>query len=108
EWDWVVKPLRSEKPIPRALTVFTDAGKKSRKAVATWKEGQNWAYQLLEAKKDDTLQTLELLAVMWSVTHFSQELNIVTDSLYVAGIAQRIEDAVIKEVQNHRLFQLLT
>ncbi|KFP60426.1 hypothetical protein N322_00031, partial [Cariama cristata] len=36
-----------------------------------------------------------------------EELNIVTDSMYVAGIVNRIEDARIKEVQNLRLFELL-
>lgn len=54
-----------------------------------------------------SLQTLELTAVVWAVLQWhDQNLNIVTDSLYVAGILQRIEDARIKEVQNPRLYEL--
>ncbi|NXP56885.1 PO113 protein, partial [Heliornis fulica] len=107
EWDWIIKPLRSERPLAKARTVFTDAGKKSRKAVAVWKEGQQWMQHLVEAEPDDSLQTLELVAVVWALSTFEDEVNVVTDSLYVAGVAQRIEDASIREVQNKRLFQLL-
>ncbi|NWQ86143.1 PO113 protein, partial [Burhinus bistriatus] len=107
EWDWVVKPLRSETPLANAVTVFTDAGKRSRKAAATWKEGQQWLYRQLEADSADSLQTLELAAVVWAIETFNQPLNVVTDSFYVAGVAQRIEDASVKEVQNKRLYQLL-
>lgn len=34
-------------------------------------------------------------------------LNVVTDSLYVAGLVARIEDAQIRDIQNERLFDLL-
>ncbi|NXB27228.1 POK19 protein, partial [Rhagologus leucostigma] len=106
-WDWVVKPLRSDLPLRDAITVFTDAGKKSRKAAVTWKEGRQWKHQILEADVKDSLQTLELLAVVWALSNFSEALNAVTDSYYVAGVAQRIEDASVKEVQNKRLYLLL-
>ncbi|RLV62914.1 hypothetical protein DV515_00018815 [Chloebia gouldiae] len=108
EWDWVAKPLRSEQPILGGLTAFTDAGKKSRKAAVTWKEGPKWKHKTLEATPTDTLQTLELFAVVWALSHLTEPLNVVTDSYYVAGVAQRIEDASIKEVQNKRLYELLT
>ncbi|NXU60073.1 POK19 protein, partial [Turnix velox] len=105
--DWITKPLRSNQPIPDAITVFTDAGKKSRKAAVTWKEGSEWKHQILEATSADSLQTLELYAVVWSLSTFEKPLNIVTDSFYVAGVTQRIEDASIKEVANKRLYELL-
>ncbi|NXK01435.1 POK6 protein, partial [Corythaixoides concolor] len=55
----------------------------------------------------DSLQTLELAAVCWAMSNWMTEgLNIVTDSLYVAGVATRVEDAVIKETANRRLYQL--
>ncbi|NXR16380.1 PO113 protein, partial [Semnornis frantzii] len=107
EWDWIPKPMRSEVPLERATTVFTDAGKKSRKAAATWKEGLNWKHKLLDADPRDSLQTLELLAVVWAFSNFLGPVNVVTDSFYVAGVTQRIEGASIKEVQNKRLYLLL-
>ncbi|RLW05188.1 hypothetical protein DV515_00005233 [Chloebia gouldiae] len=56
---------------------------------------------------EDSLQTLELLAVAWALAAFDGRINIVSDSLYVVGMCNRIEDADIKEVQNQRLYQLL-
>ncbi|KQK78813.1 endogenous retrovirus group K member 11 Pol protein-like protein [Amazona aestiva] len=107
EWNWVVKPLREDTPISDAVTVFTDAGNKSRKAAITWQEQGHWNHKLLDAEPADSLQTLELLAVVWAVVNFECPVNIVTDSLYVAGVAMRIEDAAIKEVNNKRLYELL-
>ncbi|KFP92421.1 hypothetical protein N311_00597, partial [Apaloderma vittatum] len=52
-------------------------------------------------------QTLELLAVVWAACMFTGPLNLVTDSLYVAGVTARGELADIKEVKNQRLFELL-
>ncbi|RMC03980.1 hypothetical protein DUI87_19317 [Hirundo rustica rustica] len=62
---------------------------------------------MLSAEEADTLQTLELFAVVWAIAHFREPINVVTDSLYVAGVVARIEDAFIKEVRNQRLYQLL-
>ncbi|NXT72760.1 PO113 protein, partial [Chaetops frenatus] len=107
EWDWVTKPMRHPSPIAGALTAFTDAGRKSRRAAVTWKDNQGqWQHQLLEASPEDSLQTLELMAVVWALANLPNPLNIVTDSLYVAGIVARIEDANIKEVNNQRLYEL--
>lgn len=105
-WNWISKPLREDKPIHNAITAFTDAGRKTRKAAVVWKQDQQWHQHLINASSDDTLQTLELLAVVWAVTHLTGPLNVVSDSLYVVGVASRIEDAVIKEVQNKRLYEL--
>ncbi|NXX64069.1 POK6 protein, partial [Scopus umbretta] len=107
EWDWIVRPLRTTQPLPDALTVFTDAGKRARKAAVTWKRDSQWHHKILPAAPEDSLQTLELLAVVWAATQFSEPLNIVTDSFYVAGVANRLEDASIKEVSNRRLYELL-
>ncbi|NWY42517.1 POK19 protein, partial [Sylvia atricapilla] len=92
--------------IPNAITAFTDAGKKSRKAAVVWKKEKEWHQQILEAVSEDSLQTLELLAVVWAVAHIDEPLNVVSDSLYVVGVVSRIEDATIKEVQNRRLYEL--
>ncbi|NXS90479.1 POK6 protein, partial [Erpornis zantholeuca] len=106
EWSWITKPLRENKPIKDALTAFTDAGKKSHRAAVVWKNKDRREEKVLEANPADSLQTLELLAVIWALTNLPDPLNVVTDSLYVAGVVQRIEDASIKEVQNRRLYEL--
>lgn len=106
--EWLVLPKRSERPLPNAVTVFTDAGKKSRRAAATWEENGMWKHQLLTAEKGDSLQTLELAAVVWAFGQWSTKaLNVISDSMYVTGIVARIEDARIKDCQNKRLFDLL-
>ncbi|NXU79047.1 PO113 protein, partial [Oreotrochilus melanogaster] len=97
QWQWILKPLREDKPIPDALTVFTDAGKRSRRAAIIWKEGDQWCQHIIQASPQDNLQTLELLAVIWALHTFEEPVNIVSDSLYVVGVVSRIEDAVIKE-----------
>lgn len=107
KWQWMTRPKRENTPIAGALTVYTDAGKRSRTAAVTWQEKDSWKHKILSADERDTLQTLELLAVVWTMINFKEPLNIVTDSLYVAGVVQRIEDASIKEIQNQRLFELL-
>ncbi|KFV67124.1 hypothetical protein N307_07273, partial [Dryobates pubescens] len=50
----------------------------------------------------------ELAAVVWAFSKGLQSpLYVVTDSLYVAGILERIEHARIREVKKQRLFELL-
>ncbi|NXN24309.1 POK7 protein, partial [Nycticryphes semicollaris] len=106
--EWVPLPKVSLQPLTDAITAFTDAGRRSMKAVAVWHDGRQWCHKLLNADPMDSLQTLELLAVVWVLCAWEQDhINIVTDSLYVAGVAQRIETARIKDVQNQRLFLLL-
>ncbi|NXD88911.1 POK19 protein, partial [Halcyon senegalensis] len=105
--NWIEKPKRAREPLAEAVTVFTDAGRKSRTAAATWQDqhGQ-WNHHIIAAEERDNLQTLELLAVVWVMIQFEGRVNIVTDSLYVAGVCERLEDAHIKAVQNPRLYEL--
>ncbi|XP_036262114.1 uncharacterized protein LOC118701547 [Molothrus ater] len=106
QWGWIQCPKRSLKPLSDAITAYTDAGRKSKTAAVTWQEEGQWHHHILRATELDTLQTMELLAVVWAMMHFSGPLNIVTDSSYVAGVCERIEDASIKKVQNRRLHEL--
>ncbi|NXX87418.1 POK11 protein, partial [Urocolius indicus] len=89
-----------------ALTAFTDAGRKSMTAAVTWQRKEKREKKVLQAGPGDSLQTMELLAVVWAMLNLREPLNIVTDSLYVAGVTERIEEASIKEVQNPRLYEL--
>ncbi|NXB82928.1 POK6 protein, partial [Donacobius atricapilla] len=96
-WTWITCPKRAQQPLTDAITVFTDAGKKSRTAAITWQDEKGqWQKHLIKASPEDTLQTLELLAVVWAMLHVTEPLNIVTDSLYVVGVCERIEAAYIK------------
>ncbi|RMB90787.1 hypothetical protein DUI87_32854 [Hirundo rustica rustica] len=106
EWQLITKPLREDHPIPGATTVFTDAGKRSRRAAATWNENGQWHDHIILATPQDNLQTLELLAVLWVFQTFWGPVNVVSDSLYVVGVASRIEDASLKEANNPRLGEL--
>ncbi|RLV98436.1 hypothetical protein DV515_00010854, partial [Chloebia gouldiae] len=107
QWDWIVCPKKERNPIREAITAFMDAGKKSRTAAITWQEEGVWKQQLLHAAPEDSLQTMELLAVIWALMELTGPLNVVTDSLYVAGVVDRIEEPFIREVKNKRLFELL-
>ncbi|NXB94357.1 POK8 protein, partial [Vidua chalybeata] len=89
--------FKSKTPIPGALTVFTDGSGRSHKSVITWKDpdSQKWEsdVQLVEGSP----QIAELAAVMRAFKKFQQPLNVVTDSAYVAGVAERAEGALLKE-----------
>ncbi|NXI44117.1 POK19 protein, partial [Galbula dea] len=103
---WIQQPKVVQKPL-EGLTVFTDAGKQQKKAACTWQEGSSWKSHTMDGDVHDSLQTLELTAVAWALTRWhDQALNIVSDSLYVVGIVQRIEDVLIKPPINQRLCQL--
>ncbi|NWI51466.1 POK18 protein, partial [Calyptomena viridis] len=102
------KPWKSETPV-QGVTVLTDAGKKSRKVVSTWKnDHEEWQEHIIQGHEKDSLQTLELKAVIWALQHWDQEpINIVSDSLYVVGVVARIERAMLREVSNKTLAELL-
>lgn len=105
---WIIKPKRSLSPLENAVTVFTDAGKRSRTAAVTWQDEHGWNHHILQAQDKDSLQTLELFAVVWAFVKWKDvPLNVVSDSLYVVGIANRIEDSVLRDLKNERLVELL-
>lgn len=106
--EWIAPPKYSEQPLQNAITVFTDAGHRSQQAVVTWQENGEWKHKILPATLGDILKTLELSAVVWAFLEWmTTPLNVVTDSLYVAGLVARIEDAQIRDIQNEWLFDLL-
>ncbi|NXE97919.1 PO113 protein, partial [Menura novaehollandiae] len=104
--QWIEKPWASTTPV-EGRTIFTDAGRKSCTAACVWKENDKWKTHLIKGDQKDSLQTLELAAICWAFQQCAKEpLNVVTDSLYAAGVAQRIEDALLKQVANCRLNML--
>ena len=99
-------PVISRQPL-QALTVFTDASSKTKMAGFVWKENGIWQSERFVC--DTSVQILELKAVIAVLNRWNiQDLNIVTDSLYVAGVVQRIERALLGHVNNPPFFRLLS
>ncbi|RMC16812.1 hypothetical protein DUI87_06065 [Hirundo rustica rustica] len=100
-----LQPENSQEPV-QGPTVFTDGSGKTGKTIVTWQDGSEW--QVLESHEDGSAQLVELKAAVMAFEKFSQEpFNLITDSAYVADIAQRLGCSVLKEVSNPALFDLL-
>ncbi|RMC12182.1 hypothetical protein DUI87_11318 [Hirundo rustica rustica] len=100
-----LRPKSSQEPV-QGPTVFTDGSGETGKAIVTWQDGSEW--QVLEGHEDGSAQLVELKAAVMAFEKFSQEpFNLITDSAYVADIAQRLSCSVLKEVSNPALFDLL-
>lgn len=99
--------LRKSKPISNAITVFTDASGRTKKfGYAMWENGK-W-HVVVRKHSEGSVQLLELKAVTLAFQNFdSQEINLISDSLYVASILERIEDALIGRVSNSLIYHEL-
>ncbi|RMC14114.1 hypothetical protein DUI87_09203 [Hirundo rustica rustica] len=102
-----LKDVRSRKPL-EALTVFTDASGKSHKSVMTWKDPQTQQWEADVAEVEGSPQVAELAAVVRAFERFPEPFNLVTDSAYVAGVVSRADQAILQEVSNTALFELLS
>ncbi|RMC13034.1 hypothetical protein DUI87_10564 [Hirundo rustica rustica] len=102
-----LKDVRSRKPL-EALTVFTDASGKSHKSVMTWKDSQTQQWEADVAEVEGSPQVAELAAVVRAFERFPEPFNLVTDSAYVAGVVSRADQAILQEVSNTALFELLS
>ncbi|NXE38951.1 POK8 protein, partial [Ptilorrhoa leucosticta] len=98
EFNLVPKEIQSRRPL-KALTVFMDVSGGSHKSVMTWKDPQTQQWETDIERVEGSPQVAE---------RFSEPINLVTDSAYVAGIVSRAEHAVLKEVSNPSIFKLLT
>ncbi|RMC06524.1 hypothetical protein DUI87_15961 [Hirundo rustica rustica] len=102
-----LKDVRSRKPL-EALTVFMDASGKSHKSVMTWKDPQTQQWEADVAEVEGSPQVAELAAVVRAFERFPEPFNLVTDSAYVAGVVSRADQAILQEVSNTALFELLS
>ncbi|RMC21764.1 hypothetical protein DUI87_02633 [Hirundo rustica rustica] len=98
---------RSRRPL-KALTVFTDTSRASHKSVMTWRNPQTQRWEADVEFVEGSPQVAELAAVVRAFEKFSEPINLVTDSAYVAGVVSRAEQAVLKEIDNEHLFRLLS
>ena len=88
--------------------MFLEGSGKTHKAVVVWKrtDSSDWQSSILIV--EGSTQMVELSAALHAFELFPTEpLNVVADSAYVMSIIQRIEDAMIKEVNNKQLCSLL-
>ncbi|RMB94669.1 hypothetical protein DUI87_28904 [Hirundo rustica rustica] len=67
---------------------------------------QQWEADVAEV--EGSPQVAELAAVAQAFERFSEPFNLVTDSAYVAGVVSRVEGAILQEVSNIALFNLLS
>ncbi|KAJ7415500.1 hypothetical protein WISP_78065 [Willisornis vidua] len=100
-----LKIMRSQTPIPGAITVFTDGSGRTGKAVVTWKVGGEWCHDCHVTTGSS--QVVELSTMVRAFTLFpNQPLNIVSDSAYVVGVVKRAEHSYLKKLHNKQLFTL--
>lgn len=88
-------------PIIGAITVFTDAsGRTGKYGFAIQNSQGNWE-TVIRQEPNWLIQVLEL-KVVWLAfqAHRHLPLNLVVDSLYVASVIQRLEDALIGRPNN--------
>ncbi|NWT92107.1 POK8 protein, partial [Urocynchramus pylzowi] len=98
-------PWLSKQPV-EGVTVFADASQKASKASFTWQERGKWLREILEGP-GDSLQVLELCAVLRVFKKWPNDpINIVSDSLYVVGVVECMQQALLKEIQNQKLWQI--
>lgn len=102
------KRILSRVPLD-ALTVFTDASGGSHKSVMTWKDPQTQRWEMDVNYVEGSPQVAELDAVVRAFEKFQDRpFNLVTDSAYVAGVVARAEQAVLQDVPNPALYNLLS
>ncbi|XP_017599597.1 PREDICTED: endogenous retrovirus group K member 25 Pol protein-like [Corvus brachyrhynchos] len=107
QFELSTKSVRSKEPL-KALTVFTDASGASHKSVMTWKNPQTQRWEADIKEVEGSPQVAELDAVVRAFERFPEPLNLVTDSAYVAGVVSRAEYAILQEVSNTALYELLS
>ncbi|RMC22419.1 hypothetical protein DUI87_00733 [Hirundo rustica rustica] len=98
---------RSRRPL-KALTVFTDTSGASHKLVMAWRNPQTQRWEADVEFVEGSPQVAELAAVVRAFEKFSEAINLVTDSAYVAGVVSGAEQAVLKEIDNEHFFRLLS
>lgn len=107
EFHLIAPEKRSRRPL-KALTVYTDASGASHKSVMTWRNPQTQHWEADVEFVAGSPQIAELAAVVRAFEKFSEPINLVTDSAYVAGVVSRAEQAVLKEIGDGQLHRLLS
>lgn len=96
-------PKLSQLPV-KGPTAFTDGGGKSGKAGVVWREGNEWKTHVVHC--EGSVQKVELQAVTEAPPNVS--VNIICNSLYVVGVVQQMETAILKHCKQEGLYQQFT
>ncbi|KAF4804964.1 hypothetical protein TURU_003036 [Turdus rufiventris] len=88
----------------KILTVFTDTSGASHKSVMTWRNPQTQHWKA-DVEFVQGSPQVAVLATVVRAFEISEEINLVTDSAYIAGIVSRAEQAVLKDIENEHLFR---
>ena len=73
---------------------YRDAGKKSGLVMVTWQEKEVWKHSTLTDTVGDSLQSLELFAVVWTMLNLCGSLYVLSGLWYVVRVCERIEDCI--------------
>ncbi|NXB50386.1 POK8 protein, partial [Leucopsar rothschildi] len=106
-FNLIPKNKLSRTPL-KALTIFTDASGAFHKSVITWKNPQTQEWEAEIKVVEGSPQIAELDAVVCALEKFSEPLNLVAKSAYMAGVVSRAEHSVLKEIQSPDLHRLLS
>ncbi|RMC22206.1 hypothetical protein DUI87_03080 [Hirundo rustica rustica] len=90
------------------LGLEIDASGASHKSVITWKDPQTQQWEKDIVEVEGSPQVAELAAIVRAFENFPEPFSLVTDLAYVAGVVSRAEQAVLSEVSNSALFNLLS
>lgn len=97
-----IQPLLSPVPV-RGLTLFTDGG--PSRGVVTWKVHSQWESRYTGPQISP--QRSELAAAVVAASLFPhQPVNIITDSLYVAGVLRHMEGSAVSPNCDKNLLSL--
>ncbi|NWI59743.1 POK19 protein, partial [Calyptomena viridis] len=98
------KMLSQTEPV-EGLTVFTDGSGKTGKAAVVWYDNGEWKDNVI--LQQGLLQLVELWAMVVVFQTFTNPINIMTDSAYVANLVAKLDKVVLGQVDTRPLFELL-
>ncbi|NWH41657.1 POK11 protein, partial [Chloropsis hardwickii] len=107
QFTLALESIRSRTPLD-ALTVFTDASGSSHKSAITWEDPLTGRWESNVKVVEGSPQVAELDAVVRVFRRFPGPFTLVMDSACVEGVVARAENAVLQEVSNPKLFELLS
>ncbi|NXH44354.1 POK11 protein, partial [Dicaeum eximium] len=102
------KSMKSKTPLA-ALNMFTDGSGKSKKSAIVWMDPTTRQWEADVEEVEGSPQIIELAAVVRAFKMFNHTaINLITDSAYVAGVVDRAENSLLKQIDNPKLFDLLS
>ncbi|RMC01254.1 hypothetical protein DUI87_22203 [Hirundo rustica rustica] len=108
EWVFLSHQRSKRMTRPQELVAELIWKTRSHKSILTWKDPQTQQWEADIAEVEGSPQVAELAAVVRAFERFPELFNLVTDSAYVVGVVSRAEQAILQEVSNIALYDLLS